>query len=88
MTQIICSVLGFFRDFILNHFPDLSVDSSTLGTISTAFDTMVHFIGQVNFFVPVPTILLILSLVYGFKAAKFLAFVVNWFIRRIADLIP
>ena len=88
MTDIICSVLNFFRDMVLNHFPDLSIESSTLGTISTAFSTVVDFIGQVNFFIPVPTILLILSIVYGFKLTKFLVFIANWVIRRIADVIP
>ena len=41
MTDIICSVLQFFTNLIVDHFPDLSVGSSQLGTISSSFETMV-----------------------------------------------
>ena len=87
MTDIICSVLQFFTNLIVDHFPDLSVGSSQLGTISSSFET-IQFIAQVNFFIPLPTILAIFSIVYGIKLAKFTLFIVNWVIRRIADIIP
>ena len=88
MTDIICSVLQFFTNLIVDHFPDLSVGSSQLGTISSSFETMIQLIAQVNFFIPLPTILAIFSIVYGIKLAKFTLFIVNWVIRRIADIIP
>lgn len=31
MTDIICSVLQFFTNLIVDHFPDLSVGSSQMG---------------------------------------------------------
>lgn len=48
MTDIICSVLQFFTNLIVDHFPDLSVGSSQLGTISSSFETMIQFIAQVG----------------------------------------
>ena len=48
MTDIICSVLQFFTNLIVDHFPDLSVGSSQLGTISSQFETMIQFIAQVG----------------------------------------
>ena len=88
MTDIICGVLRFFTDLIAKHFPDFSIGSGHLGTISDSFQSVIEFIAQINFFVPLPTILLILSLVYGLKLVKFTIFLVNWVIRRIADIIP
>lgn len=88
MTDIICGVLNFFRDLIANHFPSLSLESGTLSSIANGFDMVIQFVAQINFLIPLPTILIILSLVYGIKLAKFALFLVNWLIRRIADIIP
>lgn len=88
MTDIICGVLNFFRDLIINHFPNLSLESGTLSSISNGFDMVIQFVAQINFLIPLPTVLIILSLVYGIKLAKFALFLVNWVIRRIADIIP
>lgn len=88
MTDILCSILDFFQNVIVKYFPDLSLESSHLGTIADAFEMVIDFIGQVNFFIPIPTILIILSIVYGIKFAKFTLFIINWVIRRIADIIP
>lgn len=88
MTKIICAVLDFFKLIVVKLFPDLSVGSDVLGNISSGLVTVVEFIAKANFFIPVPTILLILSLVYGFKLVKFTLFLANWVIRRIADIIP
>lgn len=88
MTEIICNVLSFFRDLIVNYFPDISIGSGNLSSVADAFETMVSFIAQINFLVPLPTMFTILSLVYGLKIGKFVVFLVNWVIRRIADIIP
>lgn len=88
MTEFICSVLNFFRDLIVNHFPNLSLESGTLSKVADSFDLVINFIAQINFLVPLPTLLAIFSLVYGIKLAKFAVFLANWLIRRIADIIP
>lgn len=88
MTSIICSVLNFITNLILNHFPSFSIESGTLGSIASSFSTVMDFLSQINFIVPLPTCLMILSLVYGIKLAKFVLFLINWVLRRLADIIP
>lgn len=83
MTDILCSILDFFTSLISKYFPSLSLAPDQLNTISNAFKTVVEFMAQINFIVPLPTMFMILSIVYGIKAAKFSIFLVNWCIRRI-----
>lgn len=87
MTEIIISMLEFFKGLVLR-MPDLSMDTGQLSQIVTALDKVVEFIAKVNFLVPIDQILLLISLVYGFKIVKFSVFAINWVIRRIADIIP
>lgn len=87
MTDIIISFLNFLKGMVLK-LPDLAVDSSVLSSIVSSVDVVMDFIAGVNFIVPVDTILLILSIVYGIRLAKFLLFAGNWVLRRIFDLIP
>lgn len=86
MTEILCSFLNFMRDAITNHFPSLSIESGNLTTMLNAFESIIEFIAQINFLVPLPTILLVTSLVYGIKLVKFGIFLVNWVVRRLADV--
>lgn len=88
MTAFILSVLSSLQNFITTRLPDFSLASSTVSSVSSGFESVIEFIAQVNFFIPLPTILLILSIVYGIKLSKFSLFLVNWIIRRLADFIP
>lgn len=83
MTDILCSFLEFVSDMILTHFPDFSIGASNFDMIMKSLDKVFTFIAPCNFIIPLDTILLILSLVYGFKFGKFTLFLVNWIIRRI-----
>ena len=87
MTNIIVSFFQFLQTLV-GKLPDLSVNNETLSSMSSAMDTVFEFIGKVNFIVPIDTSLIIVALVYAIRSAKLLLFVVNWIIRRIADVIP
>lgn len=87
MTDLAIGFLDMLRSWVGN-LPDLSVDSSVVSSMVSAADTVVSFIAAANYIVPVPVILLILSIVYGFKVLKFSVFIINWVIRRIADFVP
>lgn len=87
MTDLAVSFLGLLESWVMK-LPDLSVDSSVVTSMSSAMDSVVSFIAAANYVVPITTILLILSLVYGFKLVKFSIFAINWVIRRIADFVP
>lgn len=87
MTNILVSFFQFLKG-IVGMLPDLSVNNSILSNMSSGVDMVFEFIGKVNFFIPLDHMLIILGLVYSIRAAKFLVFVINWIIRRIADVIP
>ena len=57
-------------------------------TIADSLEVIVEFIAQVNFLIPLPTIFMVLSIVFGFRLVKFMIFCTNWLIRRLADVIP
>lgn len=87
MTGLAVSFLKFLES-VIGRFPDLSVDNGIIANMSNGMDTVFDFIGQVNFFIPLDHMLVIMGLVYAIRNSKFIVFIVNWVIRRIADLIP
>lgn len=87
MTDLAVGFLNMLQSWI-GKLPDLSVDSSVMSSLTAAVDTVISFMAAANYIIPISTILLILSIVYGFKILKFSVFIVNWVIRRIADFVP
>lgn len=87
MTDIIVKVLNWMAGLV-EKLPDMSLESSSMSSITSGLEMIINFLAQVNFLVPIDTILLIISIVYGIRLAKFLIFVGNWVLRRIFDLIP
>ena len=45
-------------------------------------------ISNIDWLVPVNDVLLIFSLIAGYKVIMFVVFIINWIIRRIGDVIP
>ena len=68
--------------------PELGIDSGHLSSMQFALSAVVDFIVKANYLVPIDTILLLISIKYGFRLIKFTIFIINWVIRRIADIIP
>lgn len=87
MTGLAVSFLEFLKG-VIGRFPDLSVDNGIISNMSQGMDTVFGFIGKVNFFIPLDHMLAIMGLVYVIRNSKFIVFIINWIIRRIADLIP
>ncbi len=87
MTDMIVGLLDLVSSLI-QKLPELSIDSAHLSSMSSAFSTIIDFLVKANYVVPIDTILLITSIVYGFRVVKFGVFVVNWIIRRLVDAVP
>lgn len=87
MTDFFVGLIELLKSWVLK-LPELGVDSSSLSSIFSSKDTIIQFIAAVNFLLPLPTILTVLAIVYGFKAVKFSIFIINWVIRRLADFFP
>ena len=88
MTDIIVSVINWMASIVDMVIPSLSLESAHLSSIVDGLEVIIEFMAQINFLIPLPTIVLVISIVYGFRLVKFSIFAINWVIRRIADLIP
>lgn len=88
MTDIIVSVLQFLQGIVTDVLPDLSLGDAAVSAIKSGLTTVTEFMAVSGFVIPLPTVFTIVGLVFGFRLAKFGVFLVNWVIRRIADLIP
>lgn len=87
MTSLLVGFIELLKGWVMN-LPELGIDSSHLSSIQSAVSAVLDFIVKANFLVPIDTILLLISIKYGFRLIKFTIFIVNWVIRRIADIIP
>lgn len=83
MTDIIIGFLNMIGGLIVNVFPSFSSDSSVNGVIANAIITVLDFVADSNFLVPINTILIILGIIIGYRIIMFSIFTVNWIIKRI-----
>lgn len=85
MQGFIIGALNFLFG-MLNWIPDAPVQA--LNYISTALNSLVLLMGQLNYILPVQDIVIMLGFYASYKLVIFTIFGVNWIIRRIHDLIP
>ena len=64
------------------------MSDSVYDTLSVALSTIVDFVKQVNFIVPLPDIMIMIGIDVAIRVFKIAVFAVNWVIRRVADIIP
>jgi hypothetical protein len=88
MTNLIVSFLGFLTDLVTNYFPAFTLGNGVLSKVVDAFSYFVQMISNIDWLVPVNDVLLIFSLIAGYKVIMFVVFIINWIIRRIGDVIP
>lgn len=85
LEKLITTVLSFFSGCI-SLFPE--IDISAGDNIVNGINTFVDILSKCSFALPVVDILVIASFVAVIRVATFGIFIVNWIIRRIADIIP
>ncbi len=88
MTEIFCAILGLIENLFMALIPELSLAPALAQNLPGAIETVVDFLTKVNFIVPLPDILYIISIDIGLRIFKAGVFGSNWIIRRICDLIP
>ena len=88
MTQLIVGFFDAVANFIATYLPSFTLGNGVLSKVIDAFTYFISMISNLNWLVPVSDVLLIISLLIGYKLTLFTVFVVNWIIRRIADVIP
>jgi hypothetical protein len=71
---------------MLNVLPVLQ--NSRINEMSAGIAYLFVFIKQANTFIPIDTFFIVVGLMIGIKNFKMVFFIINWIIRRIADIIP
>lgn len=86
ITKAILNVVFGLLGTLLSLLPPL--DFPFMTDISNGIKTLIEFIGKADAFIPVDTILIVLGACVSIPLFKMMFFVINWIIRRIADVIP
>lgn len=88
MTDLIVSFIHFLTDMVDSSVPTFDAGSSIVSTICSQVQAFCNFISAVNFMIPLTDIAQMLIVTASWELSKFVLFVANWIIRRIADVIP
>lgn len=88
MGYLLNWLAGDAVELINNYLPVYQLDQSVVTGVSQACTNIKDFLEAVNFIVPLPDIMLIISVDIGIRLFKVAMFCGNWIIRRIADIIP
>lgn len=87
MTDFVCSIIEFLGK-LLSSFPSFEMSSDNLNMVSSSLATVLDYVKQANFIIPLPDIMIIIGIDLTIRVSKFLVFIINWIIRRIVDVIP
>ena len=88
MTDFICGLIHLIFSLIGALVPKIVVDPVIMNNAQNAVSRIVEFVSAVNFLIPLPDIVLIISLCTALRSGLFLTFAGNWSLRRILDVIP
>lgn len=84
LEVLVLAILDIFGS-MLNLLPSFNADTDSM---STSITTMLNLVNGASILVPVKDIFIIISLVVGYRTFMFGVWILNWIIRRIADIIP
>lgn len=88
ITNLIVKVIEFIGNIFVKYLPDLSDVNGFLGSNQEFLDKIYDFVKQVNFIVPLDTIVFIIGLEIAIHVIMFTVFVVHLIKNTICDLIP
>lgn len=88
MTSLLTSLIDYLVNFVGNHIPSYDFEAETYNNISGAVTSVVSFLSDVNFIVPLGDIATIILLSLGMHLFKFGLFCGNWLVRRVCDILP
>lgn len=88
MTDIIVAFLGLIANLFMTFIPEFSLAPELFSNLDSAIESVLNFLNAVNFLIPLPDIMYIISFDIGIRIFKITLFGGNWIIRRILDVIP
>lgn len=88
MTNLIVSFLDMLINMCSSHLPEYSFSPAVYNNIAGTIATVVKFLSDANFILPLSDIFLGLTISVGLRLFKFSLFAGNWLVRRICDILP
>ena len=88
LTNLIVGLINMICNFMFKIVPDMSNVTSTFSNAQSFAGTVVDFIKQVNFVVPLPTIVAIVTIEVGIQVALVLFWVGDKVVKTVCSLIP
>lgn len=88
MTSLLTGLIDFLINFIGDTIPSYNFESETYNSITGSITSVVSFLTDVNFIIPLGDIATIIILTIGLKLFKFGLFCGNWLVRRVCDILP
>lgn len=82
MTNILVSMFTHFKNFIDGVLPTMGGGGSS-DSIASAIGYFVQFIAMGDYFFPVKTLFIVISLMMAYRVGMFLWFCINWVLRFI-----
>ncbi len=86
--MIIAKFLEIITALARTFLPTIAVSSGFIANITSAIMTISDFCMDANFIVPLPDIVLIISIDLAIRIFKVSLFCGNWVFRRVMDIIP
>lgn len=88
MTQLFCSFIDIGFSFVSIFIPDTSKFDLAFDGLSGFINSIIDFLQQVNFIVPLDTIASIISIEVGIQVVMFSAFFTDKVRRVVTSFIP
>ena len=79
--------LNMLTNLISTKIPHFTLDTAVFNNASASIATIVDFLNQVNFIIPLSDIALILAIDVGIRVFKFSLFWVNYFINKVLEVL-
>lgn len=88
ISDLIVKALKLLTRVIAVIMPTITLNDSIFTNTASGIASLAKFCADANFILPLPDMVLILSFDIGFRIAKMTLFIMNWVVRRAADVIP
>ena len=88
MTTFIVNMINSFVNYLSLNMQRFDIESGTFTKMSDGINAVATFLVDVNFIIPLGDIAAIIVICLSAEVAKFMAFAINWVVRRICDVIP
>ena len=88
ITNLIVNIINFVTKIFVKYLPDLSVVNDVFGKNTGFLDKIYDFVKQVNYIIPLDTIVYIIGIEITIHVILFSVFIVHLIKNTICDLIP